>query len=116
MSLRLGTPPTPIPEPLAGLLVTLTHQRTMLSTTNSTSRWLFPGQSPGHHLTAGRMRQRFQALGLPTTPARLASFNQLVVQAPAPVIATAFGYHPSTAEHARQNAGAPWSRYTGAPR
>lgn len=115
--LRLGHPPTPVPEPLAQLLTRLVDERANMNTAaNPDSRWLFPGGRVGQPLTAGALRQRFQALGLPTTPARTASLRQLVLQAPAPVVAKALGYNPGTAEHHRDAAAGPWSRYSAGPR
>ena len=115
--LRLGHPPTPIPEPLAGLLLELVDSRANMNTaSNPDSRWLFPGGRAGQPLTPGALRQRFQALGLPTIPARTAALGQLVLQAPAPVIAAALGYQDGTAEHHRLVTGGPWSRYTALPR
>lgn len=115
--LRLGQPPTPVPEPLAGLLLDLLDARANMNTaSNPDSRWLFPGGRAGQPLTPGALRQRFQALGLPTIPARTAALGQLVLQAPAPVIAAALGYQDGTAEHHRLAGGGTWSRYTALPR
>jgi hypothetical protein len=115
--LRLGHPPTPVPEPLATLLVELVHARANMNTaSNPGSRWLFPGGRAGQPLTLGALRQRFQALGLPTTPGRTSALRQLVLQAPAPVVAAALGYGNGTAEHHRQAAAGSWSRYTALPR
>lgn len=117
VSLQLGHPPTPVPEPLAALLVELVHARANMNTaSNPGSRWLFPGGRAGQPLTPGALRQRFQALGLPTTPSRTAALRQLVLQAPAPVVAAARGYGNGTAEHHRQAAAGNWSRYTALPR
>jgi hypothetical protein len=110
--LRLGDPPAPVPEPLAGLLLELVKARANMNTaSNPGSRWLFPGGRAGQPLTPGALRQRFQALGLPTIPARTASLSQLVLQAPAPVVAAALGYQSATAEQHRAAAGGSWSRY-----
>lgn len=115
--LRLGDPPTPVPEPLAGLLIELLDARANMNTaSNPDSHWLFPGGRAGQPLTPGALRQRFQALGLPTIPARTAALSQLVLQAPAPVIATALGYQDGTAERHRLAGGGTWSRYTALPR
>ena len=115
--LRLGDPPTPVPQPLAGLLLELLDARANMNTaSNPDSRWLFPGGRAGQPLTPGALRQRFQALGLPTIPTRTAALSQLVLQAPAPVIAAALGYQDGTAERHRLGGGGTWSRYTALPR
>ncbi|MGP0023423.1 MAG: hypothetical protein ACLPKE_08660 [Streptosporangiaceae bacterium] len=49
--------------------------------------WLFPGQRVGQPLTPGALRQQLQAFGIPTTQARASAFRQLVLQAPAPIVA-----------------------------
>jgi len=115
--LRLGNPPTPVPAPLSGLLLELVEARANMNTaSNPHSNWLFPGGRAGQPLTPGALRQRFQALGLPTIPARTAALSQLVLQAPAPVIAAALGYHDATTEQHRVATGGTWSRYTALPR
>lgn len=114
--LRLGDPPTPVPEPLSGLSELLDTRANMNTASNPGSRWLFPGGRAGQPLTPGAVRQRFQALGLPTIPARTAALSQLVLQAPAPVIAAALGYRDGTAERHRLGGGGTWSRYTALPR
>ena len=75
-----------------------------------------PGGRAGQPLTPGALRQRFQALGLPTIPARTAALSQLVLRAPAPVIAAALGHRDGTAERHRLGGGGTWSRYTALPR
>jgi hypothetical protein len=56
--LRLGDPPTPVPEPVAALLVELAANRSNMNTaTNPDARWLSPVAAPAS----------------PSTPARCAS-------------------------------------------
>ena len=113
--LRLGEPPRPIHEALAGLLLELVDVKANVNTaSNPDSRWLFPGgrQRP----TPGALRQQFQARGLPTIPARTAALDQLVPKAPAPMVATVLGHQHGTTEQQRLNAGGAWSRYSAPPR
>ena len=49
--------------------------------------------------------------GIPTRAALTASLRQLALQAPAPVIAQALGYHHNTARKHATQAGGPWARY-----
>jgi hypothetical protein len=115
--LRLGNPPTPIPAPLSEMILELLQTRANMNTaTNPDSRWLFPGGRVGQPLTPGALRQHFQALGLPTTPARTAALGQLVMQVPAPVVAAALGYNDNTTENHRVAAAGNWSRYSALPR
>ncbi len=50
-------------------------------------------------------------LGIPTRAALTATLRRLVLQAPAPVIAQALGYHHNTAHRHATQAGGPWARY-----
>lgn len=112
MLLRLGTPPTPVPEPFAQLIRDLANQRANMNTsTNPHARWLFPGGRAGQPLSRTALGQRLQALGFPSSAARTSAFRQLVLQAPAPVIAAALGYHHHTATKHVIAAGGTWSRY-----
>jgi hypothetical protein len=110
--LRLGDPPTPVPEPLAGLLLTAAADRENMSTaTNPGSRFLFPGRRPGQPINPYTLYPALQELGIPTQTARTSAIRQLVLQAPAPVIAQALGYHPATAHRHAADAGGTWTRY-----
>ncbi len=73
--------------------------------------WLFPGGRPGQPLTPGALLRQLRAHGVPVTQARTAAFRQLVLQAPAPVIARALSYSPGTAAGHVTAAGGTWSRY-----
>lgn len=45
VSIRLGDPPAPVPEPFASLLLRHVEQWLNLTTaTNPAARWLFPGR------------------------------------------------------------------------
>ncbi|WP_331742240.1 hypothetical protein [Streptomyces sp. NBC_01006] len=50
-------------------------------------------------------------LGVPSHRGRASAIRQLVLQAPAPVIAKALGYHDKTATRLVTEAGGTWSRY-----
>ncbi|MGA4994716.1 hypothetical protein [Nonomuraea bangladeshensis] len=110
--LRLGAPPTPVPEPFAALLTELAAARANMNTaTNSDARWLFPGGRAGQPLTPNALLPQLRPLGIQSTQTRTAAFRQLVLQAPAPVVAEALGYRPSTATKHVTAAGGTWSRY-----
>jgi hypothetical protein len=111
-AIRLGSPPTPVPAPFAAMLTELAANRVNMNTaTNPACLWLFPGQRSGQPLTPGALRQQLQALGIPTTQARTSAFRQLVLQAPAPVVARALGYGHGTATAHAIAGGGTWSRY-----
>lgn len=110
--IRLGDPPTPVPEPFASLLLQAAADRSNMNTAaNPAARWLFPGRRPGQPLTPGTLGALIRDLGVPTVTARTAALRQLVLQAPAPVVAQSLGFHRITAHRAVAEAGGTWSRY-----
>jgi hypothetical protein len=114
VSIRLGDPPTPVPEPFASMLTGLAANRANMNTAaNPACAWLFPGGRAGQPLTPGALLQQFRALGVPAVQARTSAFRQLVLQAPAPVAAHALGYSPTAAAGHVLAAGGTWSRYPG---
>jgi hypothetical protein len=62
-----------------------------------------------------RLRRQLHELGIPVTQARTASFRQLVLQAPPPVVARALGYDYGTAAGHATAAGGTWNRSPGRP-
>lgn len=110
--LRLGDPPSPVPEPFADLLLRLRDQRpSMAMATNQSSQWLLPGRRAGRPMEANTIRKRLALAGIPNLNARTAALRQLVLQAPAPVVAGMLGIHPVHAAFVTKHAGADWSRY-----
>ena len=69
----------------------------MRTATNHASRWLFPGRGAGQPLRAETLASAIHELGVPAAAGRGAAIRQLVLQAPAPVVAQAFGYHDKAA-------------------
>ena len=64
--IRFGVPPTPVPEPFAGLLLSLIDQRTNMRTaTNPNSRWLFPGRRAGQPLRPETLGKQTAKNGTP---------------------------------------------------
>jgi hypothetical protein len=107
MVLRLGNPPAPVPEPFATLVRRLLAQRPA----GSTNRWLFPGRRPGQPLNYTSLSQGLRDLGVPLRLARVAAIRQFALQAPAPVIAEALGFHQTTTQRQTIHAGGIWNRY-----
>lgn len=52
-----------------------------------------------------------QALGVPSIAARAAAIRQHVLDLPAPIVATALGYHQVTTARLAAQAGTTWSNY-----
>lgn len=110
--IRLGEPPSPVPEALAGILLQLVDNRqNMNSATNPGSRWLFPGKRAGQPLHARTLLPLIHQLGIPAQATRVAALRQLVLQAPAPVIADALGYHTKHVAKVWTEAGGNWKTY-----
>ncbi|WP_227999975.1 hypothetical protein [Nocardia australiensis] len=115
--LRLGEPPSPVPGPVAELLVSWIDQRTNMNTaTNRDSRWLFPGRRAGQPMHPETLGALIKALGVPNIPGRVGALHQHVLELPAPVVADALGYHHHTTTRAAAQATATWTRYASGPR
>ncbi|MFB7224862.1 hypothetical protein [Streptomyces sp. NPDC056227] len=112
VALRLGDPPTPVPEPVAALL--LDYLQALPASTpaiNQDSPWLFPGRRASQPMNPGTLRDALRKLGVPAEKGRTSAIRQLVLQAPAPVIAQALGYHDKSTTRIATDAGAPWKNY-----
>jgi len=110
---RFGRGDVHIPEPLAGRLTTLTHQRRRYLGVGSPAgtRWLFPGMQPGRPLTASRLAQRLRRLGIQPQHGRRSAMANLAAQVPAAVLADLLNLAPTTAVKWVHDAGGDWSRY-----
>lgn len=110
--LRLGEPPSPVPEPLAELLLGRSDSRDNMNTaTNHASRWLFPGRRAGQPLHPDVLAALLNDLGIPTTAGRTAAIRQHVLEMPAPVVAEALSHHRVTTAKPASETGGTWSRY-----
>lgn len=110
--IRLGDPPVPIPVPFAEIVTNYVANRSNLTTaTNPTSRLLFPGRRAGQPLHPTSIRLRLHRLGIPNLNGRSRAVRELLLQAPAPVVAGMIGYNPAHAEQLAAQTGATWKRY-----
>lgn len=110
--IRLGQPLTPVPEPFASLLLRAANERDNMHTaTNPDARWLSPGRRAGQPINVGTLRTHTRQLGIPSTATRVAALRQLVLQAPAPIIAKALGFHYHTTHRHNIDAGGTWKTY-----
>ncbi|MEU9318253.1 hypothetical protein [Streptomyces sp. NPDC048295] len=85
VALRLGDPPTPVPEPVADLL--LDYLQALPASTpaiNQNSPWLFPGRRASQPMNPATLRDVLRELGIPVEKGRPSAIRQLVLQAPAP--------------------------------
>jgi hypothetical protein len=105
-----------VSAPLLSLLLRYAGQRFNLTTaTNADARWLFPGRRGGQPMTPETIERRLRRAGVPALAGRTAALRHLVLQAPAPVIATTLGYKHQQATRVAAEAGSPWSRYASRP-
>ncbi len=112
VTLNLGDPPTPVPEPLAKLLGAYIQQRPNMTTaTNPDSRWLFPGRRAGQPMHPDSLYELLRQIGVPAGSGRTGAIRQLVLQMPPTVVAQALGYHQVSTARIAAQAGSPWSGY-----
>ena len=108
----LTLPPQVITQDIAELKRVYVHSRQHLPYASSRSaRWLFPGRQPGQPMNPVSLQAHLREIGVPPQRGRTSAIRQLVLQAPAPVIAKALGHHDKTATRLVTEAGGTWSRY-----
>ncbi|MFD9442307.1 hypothetical protein ACFWBR_29975 [Streptomyces sp. NPDC060006] len=112
VTVRLGDPPSPLPEPVADLMRAYIQSCQHLPyASRRSSQWLFPGRQPGQPMNPVSLQVHLRKIGVLPQRGRTSAIRQLVLQAPAPVIAKALGYHDKTATRLVTEAGGTWSRY-----
>ncbi len=104
--LILGHPPTPVPDPFADLLRQLVARRHEQGLT-----FLLAGRSAGKPVSYEGLCRHLRALGIPLRLAKATALRDLVLEAPAPVVAEALGFHHTTTNRQVRNAGGTWNRY-----
>ncbi|MGJ6968631.1 hypothetical protein ACSDR0_42665 [Streptosporangium sp. G11] len=110
--LRLGDPPSPVPEPIASLLLNYIATRDNMNTaTNRASRWLFPGRRSGQPCRPDHLSALLREIGIPVAAACGAAIRQQLLEMPAPVVADALGYHDKTTARLLREGGGGWNRY-----
>jgi hypothetical protein len=113
VSLRLGARPIVVPDPLAGLVLDLSASRRGHAALGEqgTSPWLFPGGQPARPISASRLAERLQQLGIYAGTARSAALMQLATELPAAVIARMLGIHIKVAVEWQRAASGDWTGY-----
>ncbi|WHP17857.1 hypothetical protein [Cellulomonas sp. ES6] len=113
MTIDLGRPPTPLPEPFAGLVRAHLNSRPNLATGNEQSPWMFPSTSAGRYLHPQTVMIRLRDLGINLQGARNRALDELVTELPPSVVADALGYSHAIAFAHQQAAGGAWARCVG---
>jgi hypothetical protein len=110
--LRLGDPPVPVPEPFARVFTDYVASRPNLTTATNPGSWLlFPGRRAGQPIHPTTLRLRLHHLGIPNLDGRIRAIRDLLLQAPAPVVARTLGYGDHHTEKLAARAGSTWKRY-----
>jgi hypothetical protein len=113
VSITFGTStPVILPEPLDALVVRQLSSRGLSSYPSRADPWLFPGGTPGRHLTTEAVRGQLVAHGIHPLQSRLAALFQLAGQMPTPVLSDLLGISPAAATRWSALAAKDWSRYT----
>lgn len=112
-SIRLGTAPTVLPEPLAGLVLDLIATRRPYTVIGHAAQtpWLFPGQRPGQHVSADRLGQRLIAVGIHPGQARSTALFALAAEVPAAILARMLGIHIQVAVQWQKASAGDWAAY-----
>ncbi|MBV9315670.1 MAG: hypothetical protein JO100_18490 [Pseudonocardia sp.] len=112
IQLRIGDPPSPVPEPFAALpREHIATRGNMHTAANPNRGWLFPGRCAGQPPRPEVLGRAIRAMGMPTVLGRTAALRQLVLQAPAPVVAGMLGFHIKHTARVHTQAGGTWNRY-----
>lgn len=112
MLIRLGDPPAPVPEPFAALIAEYASSRPNRDTAaNPGSSLLFPGIRAGQPFHPTTLRLRLNAAGIPNITGRTAALRDLLLEAPAPIVASMLGYNAQHIEYATAAAGTTWKDY-----
>lgn len=112
--LRTGRHPLLLPPKLANLLTQLAdapYTPARLAGADNTTRWLFPGLTPGRPTSAPGFTLKLRALGLDARIARNAALISLASDLPVPILADVLGLHTNTAERWAHLAKSDWTAY-----
>jgi hypothetical protein len=92
-TIKLGTVPLNVPEPVAELLADLVRERRGYAAVDiGINPWLFPGGRTGQHLSAQQMGVRLRRVGVSPQLARNTALIALAGELPAMVLAKLLGY------------------------
>lgn len=113
MTIRLGTAPIVLPEPVAALTRQLLTGKRGHATTGAghPSPWLFPGGQPGRPISATHLGLRLKDLGIQPGQARSTALFQLATEMPAALLARMLGIHIDVAVAWQRAAAGDWATY-----
>jgi len=106
VTIRLGTDPLELPEPLGQLVA-------RLATVDRNTPWLFPGLRVDAPLSEQHCARRLRRLGITVLPGRTGALMSLAVSLPPAILADLLGISEGCAANWSQLTGADWARYAG---
>jgi len=110
-TIRIGTLPAPIPEPLLPYFHQHLAERGNHHTMNHRTQWLFPGTRAGHHIVEQALMQRLRRLGIDIQAARNAALHDLTKEIDPASLAELLGYTPKTMTIHAARAAVPMATY-----
>jgi hypothetical protein len=113
VTIRLGTAPIVLPEPVAELTRQLLTGKRGHATTGAghPSPWLFPGGQPGRPISATHLGLRLKELGIQPGQARSTALFQLATELPAALLARMLGIHIDVAVAWQRASAGDWAAY-----
>lgn len=113
VSITFGTStPVILPEPLDALVARQLNSRGLSSYASRADPWLFPGGTPGQHLSTEAVRGELVAHGIHPLQSRMAALFQLAGEMPTPVLSDLLGISTIAATRWSALAAKDWSNYT----
>jgi len=111
--IRLGREPVTLPDPLGDLALQVAADRRGHASPgdDGTSSWLFPGGQPGRPISAFRLGERLNQLGIRCGQSRSAALFQLATDLPAAVLASMLGIHIGVAVQWQRASAGDWMAY-----
>ena len=104
--------PVEMPPPLDELIREQMAQRGQASYASRHTQWLFPGGSPGRHLTTENIRRQLVERGIKPQASKHAALFQLAAQVPHPILADVLGISTTSAGRWAALSSRTWGHYT----
>lgn len=111
VTVNFDTFPIELPGPLDELVLEQLSRQGQASYASRPDPWLFPGGTPGKHLSTESIRFQLVARGIQPSDARKAAMFQLAAGMPTPILAEILGLGTNTAVRWATLAARDWNRY-----
>jgi hypothetical protein len=104
--------PVEMPDVLDDLIEEQMARRGQASYASRNNQWLFPGGSPGKHLTTENIRGQLVERGIKPQAAKHAALFQLAASVPLPILADVLGISTTSAARWAALSSRTWGHYT----